>query len=351
MKKALILAEGFFATNDGKTAHGLLRYSTRYKIVGVIDSKLKNMDSGLIMNGKPNGIMIYGSLEEALREHADTDTLIIGVATEGGYLPKGYREIVKKALERGISVVSGLHEFLSDDPELVKIAQNNNAEIIDVRKIFRDMKIPFRGVIKDVKALKVVVLGTDSVVGKRTTAIMINNELQERGVKSVFIGTGQTSWMQGFKYTVVIDALINDFVAGAIENIVWQAYKNENPDVIVISGQGSILHPAFPGSFEILAVTKPEFIVLQHAPKRKFFDGFPGFEIPSLDRYIKVINLLTERNVEAITINHENMNQDEVNFIKNEYKQKYNVVVCDPLLDGVSEIVDVILRKYLSVMR
>jgi uncharacterized NAD-dependent epimerase/dehydratase family protein len=349
VKKAIILAEGFFGTNDGKTAHGLLRYSAQYKVVGVIDSEFKGMDSGLIIDGKPNGIMVYESLEEGLKAHPDAEVLIIGVATEGGYLPKGYREIIRKALERGVSIVSGLHEFLSDDPELMRIARNNNAEIIDVRKIFRDMKIPFRGVIKEVKALKVVVLGTDSVVGKRTTAIMINNELLRRGIKSVFIGTGQTSWMQGFKYTVVIDALINDFVAGAIEDIIWRAYKNEKPDVIVISGQGSILHPAFPGSFEILAAAKPEFIVLQHAPKRKFFDGFPGFEIPSIDRYIRAINILTERNVEAITINHENMSKEEVNYIKREYEQKYNVVVCDPLWDGVGKIVDIILEKYLSV--
>ncbi|MEM2678063.1 MAG: DUF1611 domain-containing protein, partial [Thermofilaceae archaeon] len=214
--KAVILAEGSYATTDAKTAHGLVRRSERYKIVGVIDSRLAGRDAGEVLDGKRRGIRIYASLEEALKEHPDVKYLIIGVATTGGVLPPGYRETVKAALDRGISVVSGLHEFLSDDPELARIARSTGAEIIDVRKIFYGMRIHYSGRIRKVKALKIVVAGTDSAVGKRTTAWMIADELNRRSVKTVFIGTGQTAWMQGAKYAFVLDSLINDFIPGVL---------------------------------------------------------------------------------------------------------------------------------------
>lgn len=199
VKRALVLAEGVFSTTDGKTAHGLVRYCKRYEIVGVIDSHTAGRDAGELIDGKPNGIMIYRSLDEALSS-VDAQVLIVGAATVGGRLPPGYRAVVRRALELSMDVVSGLHEFLSDDPELARIARATGAEIVDVRKMFRDLKIPFRGVINEVKALVVAVLGTDSAVGKRTTAIMITEALNERGIKATFVGTGQTAWMQGAKY-------------------------------------------------------------------------------------------------------------------------------------------------------
>ncbi|MGB9631222.1 MAG: DUF1611 domain-containing protein [Candidatus Methanodesulfokora sp.] len=346
MRKAIILAEGYFGTTDGKTAHGLVRYSRKYEILGVIDSTLAGRDAGEVLDGVKRGIMIYSSLDEALASCPDADTLIIGVATPGGFLPKEYKDIVKRAIMRGMNIVSGLHEFLSDDPELSSLARERNVEIVDVRKIFRDMKIFYTGKIDEVKSLRIAVLGTDSAIGKRTTAIKLVEELNKSGLRAVFVGTGQTAWMQDGRYGVVIDAMINDFVAGGIEHEIWRAYKEESPDVIVIPGQGSILHPAFPGSFELLAAGKPHAIVLQHAPGRKYLDGFPGYPLPDLDRMIKVIELLTERKVIAITINHENLTREQVERFIKEYESRYGVVACDPIWHGVGKIVERIKEEF-----
>ncbi len=346
MEKAVVLAEKKFSTTDGKTAHGLVRYSKRYFIVGVIDSELAGLDTGEFLDGKRNGIKIYASLEEALRDHPDTQTLIIGVATAGGILPPGYREIVKESLKRGLNIVSGLHEFLSEDPELLILAKKKGVQIIDVRKLYRDMKIFYTGKIQEVKCIKIAVLGTDSTIGKRTTAILLTETLNRLGLKAVFVGTGQTAWMQGAKYGVVMDAMINDFVAGGIEHEIWRAYKEEKPDVIIVPGQGSIVHPAFPGGFEILAAGRPDVIILQHAPKRPHLDGFPEYPLPKLERVIKIIELLTEKKVVAITINHEKMSREEVKETVEKYEKEYGVVVCAPLIEGMGKVAATIINMF-----
>ena len=113
--------------------------------------------------------------------------------------------------------------------------------------------------------------------------------------------------MQGARYSLIMDSLINDFVSGEIEHAVHEAWKNENPDVIVIEGQGSLLNPAYPGGFEILAAGRPDFVILQHAPKRSEYDGFPGYALHPLEEQIKAIEIISGKKVVAITINHENM--------------------------------------------
>lgn len=344
MDRALILAEGLYHSTDAKTAHGLVRLSNRYKVVGVIDSQFAGRDAGEVLDGRPRGIKIYASLREALSEQKDVKYLIIGISTAGGKLPSGYREVIMEAINAGLNIVSGLHEFLSDDPEISRLAKEKGVEIIDVRKIFYNMRLFYTGKIREVTSLKVVVLGTDSAIGKRTTAWEIANELNRRGVKAAFVGTGQTAWMQGAKYCFVLDSVINDFVTGVLEHEVWRAFVNERPDVIVVPSQGSLLHPVFPAGWEILTLLRPEFIVIVHAPGRKHLDGFPEYPMPDLSRYIELVKLLTGNHVQAVAINNENLSPEEVEEYIKQYELKYGVVACAPLLNGVGRIVDKIIE-------
>jgi len=344
LEHALILAEGKLATSDAKTAHGLLRKSLRWRIVGVIDSGFAGRDASEVVPGVEPGVRVYGSLEEALRHHPEAKVLVVGVATSGGRLPPGYRDVVRMALERGLSVVSGLHEFLSDDPELRALADGNGARIIDVRKIFREMRYFYDGRIKEVKARKVVVLGTDACIGKRTVAWMIVDELNRRGRKAVFVGTGQTAWMQGAKYGIVLDAMVNDFIPGGLEHEVWRAYVEEKPDFIVVPGQGSLLHPVFPGSYEIINLLSPEAVILQHAPGRKHLDDFPEFPMPSLEKYVALIEIITGRKPAAVTLNTEGLSEEEVRKWVRRVEDRFGVVCCAPLFDGVGRVVDRLLQ-------
>lgn len=348
-EEALILAEGLYATTDGKTAHGLVRRSERYRIVGVIDSTLAGRDAGEVIDGKPRGVKIYSSLQEALGEHPNAKWLIIGVATPGGRLPESYRKVVREAIEKGLGVVSGLHEFISEDPELSRLAGEKGVQIVDVRKIFYNQRIFYTGKIKEVKALKAVVVGTDSAIGKRTVAWMLADELNARGVKTVFIGTGQTAWMQGAKYVFVLDSVINDFVTGVLEDTVYRAYVEENPRAIVVPGQGSLLHPVFPGSYEILNLLRPEVTVVQHAPARKHFDGFPEYPIPPLEKYLQLVEIITERPAFAITLNTEGMTEEEALRVREKLEGEYGLPVVIPLKEGMGRVAELMIERYPSL--
>ena len=344
MVSAVILSEGFLGTTYGKTANGLCRFSRRFQIKTVIDSTKAGLKIEDIVPKADTNIRIVRNLKEAIELNDDLDTLIVGVATDGGFLPENFRHYITEAIEGGINIVSGLHEFVSDDPEFSQLALKNGTKITDVRKMFMLRRDFFTGRIFQVKSKKIAVLGTDSAIGKRTTAVYLNEEMKRRGKLSVMIGTGQTAWMQGFPYTVVIDSMINDFMPGGIESTIVEAWEKERPDFMFLEGQGSVIHPAYPGSFELIAAGKPDAIVLQHAPKRLDYDGFDGIRIPPLDKFIRILEELSDKKVIAISINRENMEKDEMDRAINDIEKKYGVYAFDPLSD-LKKVGDVIESK------
>src|SRR6266705_234068 len=192
MEKAVILCDGYFGQSTGKTANGLVRYSKRYEIAGVIDHTKAGRDAGDVLDGKPNGIPIVANLKEAI-ERCQPETLIIGVATFGGYIPKEFRPVIREAIEHRLNVVAGLHEFLNDDPEFVKLAEAHGARLVDVRKPrpIRESK-QFSDLVRKLPCLRIPVLGTDGAIGKRTTALLLTDALNAAGVPAAFVATRQT---------------------------------------------------------------------------------------------------------------------------------------------------------------
>ena len=340
-EKALVYCEREYMNANGKTAHGLVRYTTRYEIVGVVDSSAPFGDAGEILDGKNRGIPLFNDLEEACAK-TKPETFIIGAVPEGGALPTGYDEAVIYALNHGLNVVSGLHEFISDDQRFTIIAHKKGCTIIDVRKIFRDHKRFYTGEIEKVGSTRIATLGTDSAIGKRTTAVMIVNELRKRKRKADMIYTGQTGWMQGWPHGVVLDALINDFVSGGIEGAILDSWRDEKPEFIIIEGQGSLVHPFFPGGFEILAAGQIHGFTLQDAPGRPHLDGFPGYPMPDPLRVVKIAKLLSEKPLVGIGINHENLSEEDATKAKSVLRKRFKVPIEDPIIDGVTKLVDAI---------
>ena len=251
------------------------------------------------------------ALDRAAGEGRPATHFVIGLAPDGGRLPRAARIVVEQALRAGLHVDSGLHDFLSEDASLAELAKANGVRIRDVRRPPDRSELHFfSGVIEAVGSTRIALLGTDSAVGKRTTAWKIVEGLEARGRKVEMIGTGQTAWMQGARYSIVLDSLINDFVAGEIEHAVWTAWREQRPDVIVIEGQGSLMNPAYPGGFELLAAGRPDVVVMQHAPGRKEYDGFPGYPIQPLDHQIKALEVISGKPVVAVTVNHEDLTPD-----------------------------------------
>ncbi|RMB60890.1 DUF1611 domain-containing protein [Dokdonia sinensis] len=350
--RALVYCEGAFNTPNGKTAHGLVRFTERYDVVGIIDSRYAGKDAGQVLDGKANGIFVFTDLDGAVAQLKEMEllpqSLVIGLAPDGGRLPKEAKTTIARALEMGWNVDSGLHDFLTNDPNLVETAKANKVRIRDIRKTpDRDALHFFTGDIEQVDCLKLAVLGTDSAIGKRTTAWLIVHGFRESGLKSEMIGTGQTAWMQGAKYSMVMDSCINDFVSGEIEHAVVSAYKNEKPDVIVIEGQGSLMNPAYPGGFEILAAGRPDYVILQHAPKRVEYDGFPGYKLHSLQEQINAIEVISGKKVVAITVNHEGMTPEEIDPACKAITQETGLPAYDVLAHGASGLVET-LKSYIK---
>ena len=349
---AIIFCEGAFSTTYGKTAHGLVRRSRRYRVLSVIDGTCAGSDAGVVLDNKPKGIPIVNSIHDAFDDAQNGSCppthFVIGLAPDGGRISKEIRKNIIEAILRGLNVDSGLHDFLSEDPEIVRLAEKEGVKIRDVRKTpTRNELHFFSGKIEDVTSLKVAVLGTDSAVGKRTTAWMLLDALEDHNLTAELIGTGQTAWMQGARYGILLDSLINDFVSGEIEHAVWSAWKDLRPDILLIEGQGSLMNPAYPGGHEILAAGRPDVIILQHAPGRVYYDGFQGYPIHPLKKQIQAVELLSDRPVVAVTVNHENLKIDDISNSCNIITEESNLPACDPLLHGLDKVVTV-LKAYLN---
>ena len=344
--KALVYADRAFTTPNGKTAHGLVRFTERYEIIGLIDHMFAGKDAGEVLDGKPSNIPIFADLQSAINDLILEDekiTLVMGLAPDGGRLPVEAKNTIKMALQYGMNIDSGLHDFLYKDDDLMAVAKENGCRVRDIRRTpDRDQLHFFTGKIEEVDCLKIAVLGTDSAIGKRTTAWIIVHALRAAGVTAEMVGTGQTAWMQGAKYSMIMDSCINDFVSGEIEHAVYQAWKNETPDVILIEGQGSLMNPAYPGGFEILAAGRPDFVILQHAPRRLEYDGFPGYKLHSIEEQIAAIETISHKKVLAVTINHENMGKEEVQEECDRITKEIGLVTVDVLHAGADQIVNFI---------
>ena len=348
--RAIVYCEGAFRTPNGKTAHGLVRRTRRYEVLAVVDSTCAGDDAARALDGTPGGIPLLASVGEAV-EHAalrgkPATHLVIGLAPDGGRLELTHRNAVRQALEAGLDVDSGLHDFLSDDPEFQAVAAARGRRIRDVRKPPpRDQLHFYSGKIREVEALKIAILGTDSAVGKRTTAWILVDALEAKGAPTELVGTGQTAWMQGARYGVVLDALVNDFVSGEIEHAVWSAWNEQRPRAIVIEGQGSLMNPAYPGGFEILAAGRPDAVVLQHAPARVDYDGFPGHRIEPLPHQIQAIEIVSGRPVVAVTVCHENLAAQDVPAACRAITRETGLPAWDVLLDSAMPLAELVLAR------
>ncbi len=346
---AIVYCQGAFNTTNGKTAHGLVRFTDRYRVLSVVDSRFVGSDAGEVLDGHKKDIPIMAGVREAIENARNLGVpathLVVGLATDGGRLPLSARSDIQSAIEAGLHVDCGLHDYLSDDPVLAELAKRHGVRLRDIRKPRPVSELHFfSGRIEEVDAFKIAVLGTDSAVGKRTTAWRLVQGFNEVGFKAEIIGTGQTAWLQGARYSIILDSLVNDFVAGEIEHAVWSAWSESKADIIVVEGQGSLMNPAYPGGFEILAAGRPDVIVLQHAPARKEYDGFPGYKLHSLATQIQALELLSGKPVVAIAVNHEGIPLERVGRVCSAINSQTELPVVDVLLDGPKELVTALLH-------
>lgn len=352
-EKALLYCEGQLGKSDGKTANGLIRYSRRYEVLCVIDSTKAGMDSGKVLDGAENGILIYQDVADALDHLLEApDYFIYGLAPKEPILGVGERQVLLNAISNKMSIVIGLHEFISDDCEFITHAKKHGVKLYDMRKPLSNRYLHiFSGAISKVKTPKIAIFGTDCAVGKRTTAMELIKALNATGIRTSFIGTGQTALIQGEKYGIALDAIPGEFMIGEMENAVIQAEIHEKPDLIVIEGQSSLTHPAFISSCAIIKGGKPDAFILQHPPKRKYREDFNYLLMPALKDEISFIEDFSNGKVIAITLNNEGINLEETNKTIEVYEEEYQLPVTDVLRKDCSKLVEAIIKQFPEIRK
>jgi uncharacterized NAD-dependent epimerase/dehydratase family protein len=350
-KRAIIYCENQFGSMDGKTANGLIRDPGHYQIIAVIDSTKAGKDSGEYLDKKWNGIPICSSLEEALTFSIHRPNyFIFGIAPSNAFLQENEKTILKKAMEARMNIINPLQEFLTEDEEMMHLAERYGVEIYDIRKPKPKNKWKlFTGRILHIKTPIIAVLGTDGACGKRTTTMMVEKELKRRGFRTAFIATGQTGLIQGASYGLAVDAFPMQYVIGEIENEIVRANEIEKPDVILVEGQGALSHPAYASSCSILKGARPKAVILQHPPKRKVLGDFPFMKMPSLKSEMELIEYLGQTKVIAITLNHEGMTDQEIDRTILEYERDFHLSTTDVLKMGPDKVAESIIEFFPSL--
>jgi uncharacterized NAD-dependent epimerase/dehydratase family protein len=252
-------------------------------------------------------------------------------------------DLVKTAIQNGMSIINGLHEFLTEKPGIQALATEHAVTLTDVRRPKLRHELHFwTGEIYKVDVPIVAVLGTDCALGKRTTARLIMEECQAAGIRAQMIYTGQTGWMQGGQYGFIFDSTLNDFISGELEHAIVSCWKETKPDVILLEGQSSLYNPSGPCGSEYLISGNAKQTILVHAPKRRFFDDDEHWgELPPVEKYVELAAMYGSK-VIALALNTTGCSFNEARAFQREYESRTGRPVLLPIEDGVSAILPII---------
>jgi uncharacterized NAD-dependent epimerase/dehydratase family protein len=338
---ALILAPGQFNARRAKTAFGLIRGTSRYEILGVIDPDQVGLDAGVVVDGTPRGIPIFASVAEACQQvRIHPEWAIIGITQHGGRLSDPIKEILTATVQAGVGLVNGLHEPLSELPELCLLAEQKGVELLDIRKSRPWHELRFwSGTIRTVRAPRIAVLGTDCALGKRTTTYWLWELCNASGIRTEMIYTGQTGWLLGMEYGFILDATMNDFVTGELEAEIVRCDQEQSPDLILLEGQSALRNPAGPCGAEYLCSAEAKGVIFQHAPGRTYFRGIERLKwsIPSLENELALIRQYGATPL-GITLNAEGLSPDEARSVQQDYERTLGLPVLLPLEEGLDRL-------------
>ena len=269
-----------------KTAQGILRY-TDDDVVAVLD---RETAGDRVADHVPD-VQDAPIVDSMSAVDEPVDALVIGIAPIGGGFDDSWRPDVRTALERGCDVISGLHHFLADDEEFAALAAAHDCELWDVRNPHDELTVS-EGVAADVAADVVCTVGTDCSVGKMTATMELVEAAREAGHDAAVIPTGQTGIMiEGWGNPV--DRVVSDFTAGSVEEMILE--KGDEHDLLVVEGQGSIVHPAYSAvTCGILHGAMADQLVLCHDAAREAIYGYESFTLPPIPTYVDLYESLAE---------------------------------------------------------
>ncbi|MCC9607910.1 DUF1611 domain-containing protein [Blastopirellula sp. JC732] len=335
--RIVLLTDGFSSPFLAKTAISMLRYRTA-DIAAVLESNVQAKTAQEVFNTGGDVPLVAD-----LAQVPDADAVYIGIAPPGGNLPPAWRPILLEAIRRNIDVVSGLHDFLIDDPELVQAAEESGSRLIDVRRNrYRQIASgqPFRK-----GCVRIHAVGQDCSLGKMVASLEVDKGLRDRGHSTAFIATGQTGIMIS-GIGVPIDCVVADFVNGTIERFIRQ---NEEHDFLLIEGQGSISHPAYSAvTAGLLHGAAPDGLIYCYEAGREHVKGLQDIPLRThqelLKAYEVVSNLRHPCRIIGVAVNTRTLSQDEAMAELERARQEFQLPVCDVYRTGAAELVEAALK-------
>ncbi len=341
-ERLAIFAEGLFAKHTGKTAHGVIRYGNR-DVVAVIDSSCAGRTAVEVEPFALKPVPIVATLDEALALGADT--LLIGVAPPGGKLDPAWRPTLLAALEAGVSLEAGLHTQLNEDAELREAAERHGAELRDLREAPPDLTVP-KGPTSRPDSVQVVhSVGSDTVIGKKVVTLELDRAARERGIRSVYVPTGQTG-VAIAGWGIAVDHVISDYVAGAAERLVHEGA--ERGELLFVEGQGALFHPAYSGvTLGLLHGSAPDLLILVHKPNATHNRNYPEVPIPPLNEliasYESVASRVRPARVGAIALNTSDLDEEAARASIADAERETGLVTDDVVRFGPERVLEAVL--------
>ncbi|MFH0980969.1 MAG: DUF1611 domain-containing protein [Planctomycetota bacterium] len=334
-RRMCILTDGHLDLYAAKTAVGLLRYCPD-EVVAVLDRRHAGEKLETLV-GVGAGIPIVDGIASALAYRPEQ--LVLGVASPGGRLPDAWRTVIREALTAGLDVINGLHVRLNDDMELAACAAEAGRRIWDVRSCTRIFRVG-TGRARQTQAKRILTVGTDCNLGKRLTAMELARELSRRRFRAPFVPTGQTGVMICGR-GVVVDAVVADFVSGAVEEAVLE---HADADFVVVEGQGGLLHPSYSAvTLGLLHGVLPDLMILCHAPTRRHM-RHTDVPLPPLDEVLRLYEAMLRPihpgRVVGIALNGHGMSEREFQAALDRARALTGLPVVDPVRTGVAELAD-----------
>jgi uncharacterized NAD-dependent epimerase/dehydratase family protein len=336
-RRLLILADGKSGDpHFGKTARGVMRYRPE-QVVALLDSERAGETEG--------GFPIVGTVDEALR--LEPTTALVGVATQGGRFPPAWRELLKASIAAGLDLENGLHEFVTDDAELVELAARHGVTLRDLRKAPPGLNVP-TGENLELPVLTVLTVGSDCAIGKMTVSLELDRELRRRGIRSEFVPTGQTG-IAIAGWGISVDAVVADFIAGAAERLVVEGHRRGG-ELLLVEGQGSLLHPAYSGvTLGLIHGSAPHAYVLCHLAGQEVVDENPRFPMPSLSELVDLHERISLKarpaRVVCIALNTRDLDEDGARAAIAAAEAETRLPADDPVRFGAAKLVDAIARS------
>ena len=342
-RRFLILAEGNFGPQSSKTANACIRYSPD-EVVAVLDSTSKSSTVQDVL-GFGGNIPIVSSFDEGMA--LEPNALLIGIAPAGGQFPASWRAMVLQALARGLDIWSGLHTMLGDDAEFAVAANKSGARIFDLRRPPSDLDVAY-GRVRDLDATIVLTVGTDCNIGKMTTQLQIRDAVAARGPRVAFGATGQTGILiEGSG--IAVDAVVADFIAGAAERLTIEAAVSKSADIVLVEGQGSIIHPSYSGvTLGLIHGSMPHAMILCAQPTRTAISTNEWVPIPALPEmiamYEQIASGVRASKVIAIAFNTYDMTDADARAAISAAQRETGLPVTDPVRYDPAPIADAIVE-------